>query len=329
MATLYIDQHGITLRKSDERLLVTRGKERLLSAPVHTVQQVVILGNSTITAQAVEMLLNHHIEVIYLSSSGKYRGRLQPAISFHAPLRQAQYHLAQEQTFCLAFSREIILAKIRNVSLLIQRQARHTTINRHDWQRFRYYLNLVTSAKSLESLRGYEGAAASLYFSLFARLLKDPMTFRNRIKHPPPDPVNVLLSLGYTLLFNQIYAMVNLVGLDPYQGFYHQCRAGHPALVSDLMEEFRSCIIDKLVLRCINLGIIKRIDFEMEEQRVVLKKDALRRYLKSCTQAFNSFSGKRIHGKRYSFQQLFEHQCRHLARVIIGTESSYVPFKEE
>lgn len=165
-------------------------------------------------------------------------------------------------------------------------------------------------------------------FSFFSLLLKDNMGFRHRIKHPPPDPINILLSLGYTLLFNHMHAMVNLVGLDPYRGFFHQDKRGHAALVSDLIEEYRSPVIDRLVLRCVNLGTIKRRDFEKRKDKVSLKKEGLKKFLEACDQRFNGFSGKIIDGRRTTFRHLFEHQCRHIARVVVGREQRYQPFYE-
>lgn len=206
---------------------------------------------------------------------------------------------------------------------------RSEAVSSFEWHRFQRYQNFVSSANSMDAIRGYEGSASAIYFPLFAKLLRDRMGFQQRIKHPPPDPINILLSLGYTLLFNQIQVMINLVGLDLYQGLFHQTKPGHPALVSDLMEEFRSPVIDSLILRCVNLGTIKRTDFETQEQKITLKKEGLRKYLDACNERFNDFSGKIIQGKRHSFRQIFEHQCRHFARVVTGKESQYIPFLGE
>lgn len=327
MTTLYIEEHGAMLRKSDERLLVTKGKTELFSSPMCKINQVVIFGNNLITPQALEAVLHNNIDVVYLTANGHYRGRLQPATSWHVEYRRAQYHKAENETFCMEFSKNIVRAKIANASRLIQMKAyRSEVVSSSEWHRFQRFQDLVGSAKSMDAIRGYEGAASAIFFPLFAQLLKDRMGFQQRIKHPPPDPINILLSLGYTLLFSQIQVMVNLVGLDPYQGLFHQIKPGHAALVSDLMEEFRSPVIDSLVLRCVNLGTVKRTDFETLEQKVALKKEGLRRYLDACNERFNDFSGKIIQGKRYSFRRFFEHQCRHFARVVTGKESQYNPF---
>lgn len=98
-------------------------------------------------------------------------------------------------------------------------------------------------------------------------------------KHPPTDLVNALLSLGYTLLYNQMFAAVNIVGLDAYRGFLHQRKHGHAALASDLIEEWHAIIVDSVVLTVINRREIKVDDFQGSERGLRLSKPALKRFV--------------------------------------------------
>ena len=88
------------------------------------------------------------------------------------------------------------------------------------------------------------------------------MRFAKRVRRPPTDPVNALLSFGYALLANDIHSAVNTVGFDPYQGYLHVEHYGRPSLALDLMEEFRPLIVDSVVLTCVNKRIIGPEDFE-------------------------------------------------------------------
>jgi hypothetical protein len=92
-----------------------------------------------------------------------------------------------------------------------------------------------------------EGTAAALYYRVFRTFLQTDLGFQSRQAHPPTDPVNALLSLGYTLLYNQMLAAIHIVSLDPYQGFFHQRKHGHAALASDLIEEWRAIVVDSTV----------------------------------------------------------------------------------
>jgi len=327
MTTLYLDKHGTVLRRSDERLIVSRGRKEVASVPASKVREIIIFGNSTVTPPALELAISKGIGLSYLTATGKLRGRFEPALSGNAQLRELQYIRTRKNDFCLRVAREIVRAKIQNGARLIQQKGyRSNDIGKEQWHKFRKYDQLANQAKDIDALRGYEGSASASYFKLFAMLLKDDMNFRQRIKHPPPDPINILLSLGYTLLFNMMYSTVNLVGLDPYRGVYHQIKSGHASLVSDLMEEFRSPVIDAVVLKCVNLGVIRRNDFVSEDKKVTLKKEGLKKFVQACEEKFCDDSGKSTDGKRLSFRQQFEYQVRYMANVIKGRIPTYVPF---
>jgi CRISPR-associated protein Cas1 len=81
--------------------------------------------------------------------------------------------------------------------------------------------------------------------------------FTARVYHPPTDPVNALLSLDYTLLYNNVLTAAVVVGLDPYMCFFHRPRQGHAALASDLMEH-RAAVVDPIVLTALNKRMVAR-----------------------------------------------------------------------
>jgi CRISPR-associated protein Cas1 len=86
---------------------------------------------------------------------------------------------------------------------------------------------------------GYEGAAAAAYFGAYTHLFAESLQFTGRKKRPPPDPVNVCLSLGYTLLHYDAVRACHTVGLDPMLGFFHDVSFGRESLACDLMEPLR------------------------------------------------------------------------------------------
>ncbi len=86
---------------------------------------------------------------------------------------------------------------------------------------------------------GIEGAAAHLYFQALTEVFPPAMGFRGRQRRPPPDPVNALLSLGYSMLHTQAVNSCRMVGLDPAIGFYHELAYGRESLAADLIEPLR------------------------------------------------------------------------------------------
>ena len=117
----------------------------------------------------------------------------------------------------------------------------------------------------MTALLGIEGSAAALYFEQFESMLKQrddwKFDWRGRNRRPPRDPVNALLSLGYSMLAKELTGVCHSVGLDPFLGFMHQPRYGRPALALDLMEEFRPLVADSVAISLINRGELGPEDF--------------------------------------------------------------------
>jgi CRISPR-associated protein Cas1 len=191
-----------------------------------------------------------------------------------------------------------------------------------------YRLAAVAAVKNLDQLRGLEGAGSALYFGVFDNLLKPSgMRFAKRVRRPPTDPVNALLSFGYALLANDIHSAVNTVGFDPYQGYLHVEHYGRPSLALDLMEEFRPLIVDSVVLTCINKRIIGPEDFSVELGNVHrLTETARRKFLMQYEERKNTEIQHPIFTYKASYQRCFELQARLLAKVLKGEIAEYPPF---
>lgn len=188
-------------------------------------------------------------------------------------------------------------------------------------------MRALETVTNLEALRGYEGTAAAAFFRALRVFLKFDLGFRTRVQHPPTDPVNVLLSLGYTLLYNQTFAAINIVGLDPYLGFFHQTRHGHATLASNLMEEWRTLLVDSVVLGMINRGEVRAADFRTRQGHLRLHSEALGRFLKAYDARVRSEVVYPPTQQRLSYLRCIELQVRQVAQVLTNQQPAYQPYK--
>lgn len=175
---------------------------------------------------------------------------------------------------------------------------------------------------------GLEGYSSALYYHSFRRLLKYDLGFVSRVKRPPRDPVNSLLSFGYTLLVYGVQAAVRTVGLDPFLGFLHSTEYSKPSLALDIMEEFRPIIVDSVVLRIVNMGVLTAGDFEKAEDpdgMVRLKPEAIKTFLQYYEERVQTEAVHPVMNITVSYRRCFELQARQLARVITGQEKEYQP----
>ena len=326
MSTLYVTEQGAVVGREGERIVVRKGKETLAALLALHVNQVVLYGNAHMTTPAAAFLLDRGIDTVFLSRNGRFRGRLQGPVSIGAEARRRQYERASDPKFVLDVAHALVCGKIGNqVTLCRRRQTQGFQTKVVEMERMR---PLAAAAPSLDALLGYEGTASRLYFEALHGMFKEDWGFTGRVKRPPTDPVNVLLSLGYTFLFKDVLSAIYLVGLDPYIGFLHASRPGHATLASDLMEEFRTPVVDVTVQKVLNRGLVTRGDFKLDETGLLRLSDGgfkafAREYqLRLETEVANPDAGGRT-----SYRRVLELQVRQLVRALTEKRVEYLAFE--
>ncbi len=337
MAILYITDQGATLTKSGNQLVVTKKGKTIQSVHAFKVQQVAIMGNISLTPSAISFLLQEGIDTVFLSYHGKYKGRLVSQHGKNVELRRKQFQRIDDQNFRLAAAKEFVRGKLVNCRVILRRQNQTA----HDPEviaaltRIRRFIKQLQECDSHDGLMGIEGISAATYFGCLGKFVRAAdITFDGRNRRPPRDPVNVLLSLGYTLLANAIHTQVNIVGLDPYLGCLHSTEYGRPSLVLDLMEEFRPVLVDSLVLYVINRGIIQTKHFFRPEDRepaafdfaetepikeeypIILTHEGMKRFVASFEERLNTRILYEPSGKRLTYRGVLLEQVRRFASFL-------------
>ncbi len=328
MATLYITEQGARLEKEYWRFLVTKENQVLTAVPAGRLDHVVLVGQVGVTTPALLTLLDAGVGMSLVSRTGELRGRLSPPTGMNLRLRHKQYERATDPAFCLAIGRQIVGGKLRNYRALARRWARtRPEVPRERIERIDTAVRQAATAPDLNALRGIEGEGTRHYFAVWRRTLKPGLGFDKRTRRPPRDPVNALLSLGYTLLTDNLITACEVVGLDPYDGFFHADKYGRPALALDLMEEFRPLIVDAVVLNIINRRMLTAADFEPgPEGGVYLKREALRTFFQQYSARLNTTVIHPYFRRSMTYQRCFEEQARWLRQVIEGEREEYQPF---
>jgi len=325
--TVYITKQGATIAKTSERLKVVVQKEVLVEVPLIKVSQVVIFGKSSVTPSAMRELMKRNIEICYLTQFGDYIARTQPEISKNIPLRMAQFKAQFDEGRCLELARGFVLGKLLNLRKMLSRKGGKAGKDacKRAAERIQAAELAAQKTGSLNALRGHEGDGSAAYFSVFNHLLKpDDVTFEKRVRRPPTDPVNALLSFGYTLLMNDVLTAVNLVGFDPYVGYLHTPQYGRPSLALDLMEEFRPLIVDALVLACFNKKMLTPESFAQRGATTVRLTDEGRRtFLQQYEQRRKTEFTYAVTGQKITYLRAFEEQARLLGRVLQGDVDRY------
>ncbi len=349
MATLYLTEQRSFVRKDGDTLVVSipadeeKGTEkRKVRVPLIKVDQVVVMGDSTVSTPALLALLEQKADVCFCSFYGNFRGRLAPGFSKNSLLRIEQHRAHEDPDRSLALAKCFVEGKLANQRTLLLRANR----KRKDEAVARAAESLkgaldqvgqvepdggpsdpaVPQADSaIGSLLGLEGAGGSFYFSAFGRQLKQDLGFRRRTKRPPTDPVNALLSYGYVLLMNKVASAIQLVGMDPFVGYLHSSQYGKPALALDLMEELRPIIVDSVVLTVVNNRILKAGDFEEQLGAYRLSESGRRTFLTKFEERLNTEIRHPTFGYKATYKKCLELQVRLLAKALTGEIPAYPP----
>ncbi len=258
LRTLFLSQPGSYLHLQGGRLIVEHEGTTQLSLPLEKVDQVTALGEGAISFAAMRALHERGASLLICGHHGQDNAWLSAASDSRISLRHTQHTRQNDTAFGLRIAQNIVSGKIANSRLNLRRLQRHhppsQSTSQHSAHETDNHLadlqRRSSHANPLDTLRGLEGAAAKAYFAAWREQLPPHWQphFGTRQTQPPRDTVNALLSYGYAILFQNLLTLVQQRGLDSHLGHLHAQRDGHPALISDLMEEFRALVVDSVVV---------------------------------------------------------------------------------
>ncbi len=284
--TLYITSSDRYLSLDGENVVISSEGETVGRVPLHNLESIVTMGYSGASPALMGKCGEMGIDLCFMTKNGRFLCRTSGEISGNILLRRQQFRIADSEELSLSIAKNIISGKIFNSKWAIERVTRDHPM-RIDCERFKEKSLLLSQCikkcrgcTSKDQLRGVEGEAAAVYFSVFDDMIlqqKDDFIFSARNRRPPTDNVNAMLSFSYALATNMCASALNAVGLDPYAGFMHTDRPGRKSLALDLVEELRALMCDRFVLMLINKKMISKKDFEYRENGSVMMNDNARK----------------------------------------------------
>jgi CRISPR-associated protein Cas1 len=324
--TLYLQQYGAFVRLDAAHIVVRLGNEERQRVPLRNIDRIVVMAGVTFSAPVLASCLQRGIPVHFtlVRGRGTAFGSLVRSDA-ETPLRtRSQLEAYADETFRLSVARSIVRAKILNSRWLLRRWR----TGRDPIRRLGLALTRLDRATSLDEVLGFEGSSAVVHFrALGARIPRD-LGFTGRTRRPPRDPFNSLLSFGYTLLFTEMHSLLIQHRLNPFIGYLHALRDSHPALASDLIEEFRAPVVDQLCVRIANLRQLRPDDFEAPRANgaVFMKPAARRRFLELWEEHLQA-PFCRIEGAcAMDARRTMERQVRRILDVILCGSGTYLPF---
>lgn len=271
--SLYITRQETYLHKERETIVIKQGEEKLGQFPSLALTNIFCFGRVSVSPFLMGYLAEQGIGLSFFTEYDRFLVRIQGRETGNVLLRRTQYRVADDPAKATSLARLMVGAKIANSRSVLQRDLRNhgeLPAVKEAVDKLAVSLRRVKQVDSVASLMGIEGDAAAVYFSVFQQRVRAAgLNFNGRVKRPPTDPINALLSFAYSMITQECVSALQGVGLDPYVGFLHQDRPGRPGLALDLLEEFRAGWADRLVLTLINRQQLNSKDFTQEASGAV------------------------------------------------------------
>lgn len=255
MRLVVIDKKDPQLKTANQTLVVDGQK-----IPFGLIDTLIIVGKSTLSTSDLTRLTAAETQILLLSHNLTHAALVTSTSGKSAELKLTQYRAALEKALTIA--KEILRRKINS-------HAAH--LAKHEITLFTAEIvEAIDDADSLETLLGIEGSFSKRYFEHYFALFPKRFHKGKRTKRPPRDPLNALLSLYYTLIYNLITIRLIGFGFEPGIGFLHRPFRGHHALASDLLELFRSDI-NAFVHAIVTDNLVTLEDFSRQKGGVYLR----------------------------------------------------------
>ncbi|WP_418641484.1 CRISPR-associated endonuclease Cas1 [Vibrio chaetopteri] len=281
---VYLHKQGAAVHKLGNRLNVFCEGKALQSIPAHTIDMLLCFGAIHLTQAVQRFCLENDICVIWLTQSGQYLGCLSAPFQGDPQLTEAQVASRNTPEVRLALVRFFLRSKINNCLGVMRRHGRKRDRPKEAEKRLVALRDKLGQQQNVASMRGTEGAAAREYFQWFKVQFNQDWGLTTRNRQPPKDPINALLSYGYTLLFHNLRALLEARGLLPHLGYLHGSQPNQPALVLDLMEGYRPWLVDELVLQLTTQPLLTLDHFSTTSSGVYLNRDGRRIFIQAMEQ---------------------------------------------
>lgn len=333
---LYVQTQGAFLSLENDTVRIKVDHETKVRVPLLRLQCIVLFGQVSITPFLIQRCAEDGRALVWMTQYGRFCARVEGAVNGNVLLRRAQHKALSREGWPERLARQIVAGKIQNSRNGVMRAARdartegeRTALNEIATALAAVLIRLK-DAPDLNTIRGMEGEAASLYFSVFNQMIRtgdEAFVFHGRTRRPPRDPTNAVISFLYSLLTAECVAALEAVGLDPQVGYLHTLRPGRPALALDLMEELRAPFADRLALALINRRQLQAKHFEeVPGGGIYLSEEGRRLLLAAYQERKETEIDHRVLKEKVPWGLVPQIQARLLARHLRGDLKEYLPF---
>lgn len=324
--TMYALTDGSWMKLRGRHVRVECDGEPLSTTHLSRLREIVVGDRVNISTPLVRAAVTAGVDVVLVDGHGGYLGRLSRRRGAHLDARRAQFRVADDEARSLALAAGCASAKLANMRVAVLRHLRRLApegdreLATGVAAALERAVGQANRASSQAALMGVEGAASRRYFAWLGSTLPERWEFQGRNRRPPRDPINAMLSFGYTLLSAELVTACEVAGLDPDLGFLHSPQWGRPSLALDLLEQWRPVLVDAPVLTLVRSETVRPDDFVLDPERGCRMSDKARRaFLGAYEKRLLTRASSAFADGRHAYRELLAMQARSLSDHLVDS----------
>ncbi len=325
---IYVFNSGELKRKENTLLFINSDTNEKRVIPIETVDEIAVFGELTINKRLLEFLNKNNVLLHFFNHYGYDIGSFYPREYLNSGfllIKQVEHYLNPEKRLELA--KQIVYGSLENIKKNLKYYKTHKRID------FDKELNSINNmqekskkAVTISELRAFEGNARRIYYDGFNKITnEEDFKFEKRIKRPPKNPINALISFGNSLMYTLALSSIYHTNLDPRIGFLHETNTRSFTLNLDIAEIFKPVITDRIIFSLINKKMISISDFESTIDYCILKEKGRSIFINEFENKLNTTIKLKKLSKKVSYRRLIQLECYKLYKHFIG-EEPYKPF---
>jgi CRISPR-associated protein Cas1 len=321
----YVFSSGRIRRKENTLFLENEGGKKAI--PIEDVSDLYFFGELDLNTKLVCFLSQKEITIHFFNYYGFYTGSFYPRSKNEGgfiTLKQAEHYLDDIKRISLA--REMIKGASHNILKNMQ------YYNNRDRDLEAYISQLqkirdeIDKTDSINSLLGLEGNVRKTYYKAFDEIIAIDEKMGKRIKHPPNNMINCLISFGNSLLYTCCLSEIYRTHLNPTISYFHSAGEKRYSLSLDLADIFKPVITDKIIFSTLNKGIIKKTDFDKRLNYCYLKEKGRKKFVREFDEKIKTTIKHRKLNREVSHKRLIRLECYKIIKHLSGDEK-YKSFK--
>jgi len=324
--TFYIINNG-DLKRKDNNLIITGANGESKNLKVEVADEIYIFGEVSMNTKVLNFLSQNGIILHVFNYYGFYSGSYYPKesnISGYLLVNQVRHYDSYDKRMIIA--KKILNAAAHNIYRNLRYYNGRGVALQDEMNQIQSLTSMIDSGNSIEEIMGIEGNIRKTYYSSWSKIIKQDVEFDKRVKRPPDNMVNSLISFINTLVYTTTLSEIYKTQLNPTISYLHQPGTKRFSLSLDVSEIFKPLIVDRMIFSMLNKNQITENDFDLGSNFLYLREKAKRTVLEEYDKRLENTIFHKELGREVSYRYLIRLECYKLIKHLIG-EKEYEAFK--